>query len=113
VTESLLTIALSAAVPLWIEELRRRPWSYVAERARACAQEVAEHGDVVMYRSKKKGQSAAAFNRLAEGVACLAFAPGGVKTMGMHFEARHPEHDAGVRAEIHERETRDRAWGDE
>lgn len=89
--DGLLPIALSAAVPLWIDELRQKPWSYVAERARVCAQEIAEHGDVVLYRSKKKGESAAAFNHLAEGVACLSFAVGGVTTMGMHFEATHPE----------------------
>ena len=32
-------------------------------------------------------ETAAAFNALAEGLACLAFSPGGVTFYGLHFEA--------------------------
>lgn len=63
----LLAIALSAAVPLWIEELKKRPGADVLERAKICGQHI------------------------AEGIACLAFAPGGVRLLGMHFEAKHPD----------------------
>jgi hypothetical protein len=86
---ALIEITLSAAVPLWIEELKRKPIRHVLARAQACAQVVAEKGDVLQFRGKR-GESAAAFNGLAEGLACLAFAPGGVRFMGMHFEAVHP-----------------------
>jgi hypothetical protein len=34
------------------------------------------------------GESAKAFNALARGIAALSFAPGGVTTFGMHFEAK-------------------------
>ena len=92
----LLKSTLSAAVPLWILDLQKLPFARVMERASECGQHVAEHGDDLMFRSsklanKRHGGSAAAFNRLAEGLACLAFCPGGVRFMGLHFEAKHPE----------------------
>lgn len=87
----LLKISLSAAVPIWIDELKRRSLAYVQERAAICGQHVAEHGDVILFKSKKRNATSDAFNRLAEGVACLAFSPGGVTIFEMHFEAQHPE----------------------
>lgn len=90
-TAMLMRISLSCAVPLWIAKLQARPWSHIEARARECAQVVAEKGDVLQFRSKKAGESANAFNHLAEGLACLAFAPGGVKFLGDHYVACHPE----------------------
>lgn len=87
--DSLLKIALSAAVPLWIEELKNKPWAELQEQAKAAADVVASKGDLLMFRGKKKGESALAFNALAKGIAILSFAPGGVTTFGMHFEAKH------------------------
>ncbi len=84
---SLLSSTLSLAVPLWIERLRRCEWEHVQERAKVCSDHIAEHGDNLMFRSKKKGGTAEAFNCLAEGLACLSFAPGGVKVFGGHWEA--------------------------
>lgn len=85
----LLRSTLEVAVPLWIEQLRPLTWHERADRAELCGQYVAEHGDVIMYRGARQGDTAAAFNRLAEGLACLAFVPGGVKFMGMHWEVPH------------------------
>jgi hypothetical protein len=73
---------------LWIEELKDREWEYIMKRARECSQVIAEKGDIILYKSKKLGESANAFNRMAEGVACLAFCPGGVKFLGQHWEAK-------------------------
>lgn len=87
--EGLLKIALSAAVPLQIAELRGKPWSELQERAAAAAQVVASKGDLILFKSQKRGETAAAFNKLAEGIAICAFAPGGVKIFGLHFEAKH------------------------
>lgn len=84
----LLQSTLSVAVPLRIEEMKKRPWSFIEERARVCGQVIASEGDNILFRSKKEGKTAEVFNRLAEGIACLAFTPGGVKVFGMHFEAR-------------------------
>lgn len=84
---SLLTSTLQLAVPMWIDQMRRYPWEHIQERAKVCSQHIAEHGDLILFKGKKKGESAEAFNRLAEGVACLAFVPGGVKLWGSHWEA--------------------------
>jgi hypothetical protein len=88
-TEALLKATLEAAVPLWIAQLRTRPWADIQARAATAAQVIAEKGDVILYKSKTKGESARAFNALAEGLAILAFAPGGVRAFGLHFEAKH------------------------
>lgn len=87
----LLQSALQAAVPLWAELLKRQPWAQVQGRAKECGQMIAEHGDHILYRSKKKGETASAFNALAEGIAALSFCPGGVTTFGLHFENQHPD----------------------
>lgn len=50
--------------------------------------------DEIMERARECGQHVAA-KRLAEGLACLAFAPGGVKFGALHFEAKHPDAVAG------------------
>ena len=92
-TVEVLKLSLQTAVPLWIDQLRRQPWSHIEARARICGQVVAEKGDVIQFKSNKKGETAEAFNRLAEGVACLAFAPGGVRFMDLRFQAHHPDSD--------------------
>jgi hypothetical protein len=88
---ALLESALSAAVPLWIEQLKVLPYEEVMRIARECADIVAHKGDVILYRSPKKGETAAAFNALAKGVACLSFSSGGARVFGLKFEAEHPE----------------------
>lgn len=88
-TKALIATTLSAAVPLYIEEMKAWPWERVREQAEKSAQIVAEKGDVILFRSKKKGETAAAFNALARGVAALSFAVGGVTLFGLHFEAKH------------------------
>lgn len=85
-TSERLRIALHAAVPLHVFELRSCPFDEIQERAHRASQIVAEKGDIVMFRSKKKGESAAAFNALAEGIACLSFAPGGVVFLGDRYQ---------------------------
>lgn len=87
----LLRITLSAAVPLWVLRLRERPFAELLRRAPELGQVVAEKGDVVQFKGKKKGETAAAFNALAEGLAILSFMPGGVTFMEEHYENEHPE----------------------
>ncbi len=93
---TLLQMTLSVAVPMWIERLKSKPWSHIVVRSQACAQVVAEKGDVIQFKSAKKGETANAVNHLAEGVACLAFVPGGVTIFGQHFEAKHAGPPAAV-----------------
>lgn len=84
---TLLQSTLELAVPQWIDRVREWTPEHRAEQAQKSGQHIAEHGDVVLYKSKKKGETAEAFNQLAVGLAVLAFAPGGVRFMGLHFEA--------------------------
>lgn len=88
--DHLLSTSLSVAVPLWIAQIQKEGWSWekILEVASRCGQTVASEGDNILYRSKKKGGTAKAFNDLALGMACLAFVPGGVTAFGMHFEAK-------------------------
>lgn len=85
-TAGLLRAALGAAVPLWIEKVRLYSDEYRVERAGVSAQVIAEHGDDILYRSPKKGETAMAFNHLAEALAIGAFAPGGIKFLGEHWK---------------------------
>jgi len=85
--ESHLATALDCAVPLWMLKLAGVPVNELLARAGACAQVVAEKGDLILFRSKKQGETAAAFNALAEGIAVLALvAPGGVKLFGRQWD---------------------------
>jgi hypothetical protein len=86
VSTDLLVTALSASVPLYIEELRGLSVEDRLNIAHDAAQIVAEKGDVILYRSNKKGETAKAFNALARGLAALAFQPSGVTFLGMKFE---------------------------
>jgi hypothetical protein len=87
----LLPIALSAAVPLWVLRLQREPWTDIQKRLPALSQHLAEKGDVILFRSEKPGETAAAFNAMAEAIAALSFVPDGVTTFGQHYESHHPD----------------------
>jgi hypothetical protein len=83
----LLRIALATAVPFWIMRVRNRP-HYRQERASQCAAIIAEKGDIILYKSKKKGETAKAFNALAEALAIGAFVPGGISFAGLTWEEK-------------------------
>jgi hypothetical protein len=84
-TLALLQGSLSVAVPLWVDRIRP---NLDEERKHApdLAQFIGEHGDIILFKSNKKGESADAFNKLARAIALLSFSPGGVTTFGLHFE---------------------------
>jgi hypothetical protein len=88
-----LPAALDAAVPLYVERFRRLPPDELerafADHARLMelATLIGEHGDDLLFRSKKPGASADVFNRVAEGIALLSFCPGGIDLFGRHWEA--------------------------
>jgi hypothetical protein len=91
--KSLLADSLEVAVPLWVMRLQSVPFDQLMDRAKECSQVIAEKGDIILFRSNKKGETAAAFNTLAEGVAILSFVPGGVKFLGRHWENEHPDNE--------------------
>ena len=89
--KTLLATTLLVAVPLAIDEMR--PWSTetrLAEIAR-CAQIIAYHGDDILYRSKKRGDTATGFAALARALAALAYQPGGITFAGQHWCVNHDE----------------------
>lgn len=90
-TMALLQASLGCAVSLWIDKLKSVSWAELEQRRARCAEIIAHHGDNILYRSKKVGETAEAFNALAEAVAILSFVPGGVKVFGLEFKSYHPE----------------------
>jgi len=86
-----MAIALSAAIPLWVEELKRKPLADLIAEGPALAQVIGEKGDVAQFKSKKKGETADAFNTIARALAILSFMPGGVTFLGEHYENKHPD----------------------
>jgi hypothetical protein len=86
-----LDIALSVAIPLRVYDIYERGQitKEEIEAARAFGKTLAAKGDVLLYGSKKKGEVADLFNRLAESMAIMAFAPGGVPFGEQTFDAQH------------------------
>src|SRR4051812_29099235 len=87
---ALLCMMLSAAVPMWAHKLKTVPMSELIARGPMLADVIGSKGDIIQFRSKKKGETAEAFNRLAEALAIMSFFPGGVKFCGDHYEHNHP-----------------------
>lgn len=100
----MLRIALSVAVPLWIEVVRQMPAEQRAEVAEEC-HSLVNYGnndpDPLRGRGNsgpermasgmppnKPGDIGRVFNATALGLAVMAFAPGGVTHLGIHWEAR-------------------------
>lgn len=83
--DSVLSMTLQVAVPLWIAQWKAKPATDRMARARICAQHIAEHGDVILFKGKG---TAEAFNHLAEGLALLSFFPGGIDFAGTHWETK-------------------------
>jgi hypothetical protein len=82
-----LAEALTAAVPAEIEKIRdladeqragRGDWLRVLNL-------VGAKGDVLLYGGGQPGETAAVFARLAETLAVLAYADGGVTVFGLHW----------------------------
>lgn len=83
-----LRTTLQVAVPLRIQEVAAWSWRRRIDEARACADVVAAHGDDLLFGGR---HTADAFNKLALGLACMAYVPGGVTFLGDHWEASDGE----------------------
>lgn len=53
---------------------------------------IGEHGDDLLFKSKKKGDTARLFNRTARAIAVISYAPGGITCFGHHYETKGTEH---------------------
>lgn len=84
-----LVIALEAAVPLHIVDLRDRTPEQRVAIAQRCADEVAHRGDILQFGGPKRGEVADVFNHLARGLACGAYQPGGITFAGKHWCTDH------------------------
>jgi hypothetical protein len=78
---------LEMAVPLEILRLRQEggPTDADLERARTLVQPLLERGDVLLFGRGKPGEAGALAGRLANAIAVLSFAPGGVRVFGQHW----------------------------
>lgn len=85
---------LGLAVPMWIDRMRAwDPDRRVREgreltETLAHDQAVAAIADPEARGTAKQGEKARAFNAIAQGLACLAYCPGGVVFAGHHWEAK-------------------------
>jgi hypothetical protein len=90
----LLRTSLSAAVPLRVLDCYEQggPTTADFEQARIYGRvALAPHGDLLLFRSRKEGETAALFNGLAKALAVLAFLPGGIPPLfgaGEGFDAQ-------------------------
>lgn len=89
-SESHIGIFLSASVPLRIRELQSRggPNKEDMETMREYAELLGEHGDSLLFKSKKKGETAQMANGLASAVAILSFVPSGITLFDQHWESK-------------------------
>jgi hypothetical protein len=85
----LLVISLQATVPLWIERVKHLTDTGRQARAAELSGVIGSRGDDILFRAEKKGETASAFNALAEGLAIAACQPGGVTAFGQHWCADH------------------------
>jgi hypothetical protein len=87
--ETLLAQTLALAVPLLITEIAQRggPTDEDYARIASYTDDLAVHGDDLLYASRKPGETARRFQQVAEAIAVLSFCPGGITVFGLHFEA--------------------------
>lgn len=97
-TESLLRDALAAGVPLAMADLEKTggPLERDIDEARAFGETIATEGADILFRSRKRGVTAALVTRLIRALAVLAFSPGGVTVAGLYFDAGRPDAEGNI-----------------
>lgn len=87
---SLLSISLSAAVPLRIMKLIREGGPTEADFARITSyqKDLTENGADLFFRNTNEDATATRFNQVADAIAVLSFAPGGITIFGQHFDGK-------------------------
>jgi hypothetical protein len=87
--EGLLATSLSMAVTLIIMEMAQHggPTEDDYKRVKSYQDDLLERGNDLFYPSKKEGDTAKRFNQVADAIAVLSFAPGGITVFGLHFDS--------------------------
>jgi hypothetical protein len=90
---ALLRLHLQTCVPLRLAELRRQggPTEADWQRTAEVGQEIAEHGDWLMFRGPRQGDTARLVGKVVDAVAMLAYCPGGIDILGVHWEVKKDE----------------------
>ncbi len=91
--QELLLMCIAATVPLIINDFEQYggPTKYDYRLAESYVDIIASGSDVIIRRSKKRGEVASMFNILCRSLAILAFCPGGSRFMDMKFEGKVAE----------------------
>jgi hypothetical protein len=103
--DPMLALFLGAAVPMWIDRMHGWDPRRIEQTAHdladpiACSQGIAAMVDPDARGTERKGELSKSFNAVAQGLACLAFCPGGIVFGGHHWEVAaitpteaHPTH---------------------
>ena len=87
-----LAIHLECCVPLRILELRQAGQEERLRLGAEASGQIAAHGDDILFRGSRRGDSARAVTWLVTGLAVAAFQPGGVRFRNLAWCAAHPGH---------------------
>lgn len=87
-----LSAHVAMAVPLRIDEIKRAggPTDEDIRRVGEYATDIGARGDLLLFPGAKKGVATGLVNKVVDGVAVLAFMPGGVEMFGTRYEAGRP-----------------------
>ena len=82
-----IKLFLDAAVPLRVLALQGQggPNPEDFKRVTAHSNLLGEHGDALMFKSKRKGLTAKVANAVADSIAVLSFVPGGIEIFDRHY----------------------------
>jgi len=88
-----IKLFLDASVPLRVMSLQEQggPTSEDFKRVTAHSNLLGEHGDALMFKSKKKGLTAEVANAVADSIAVLSFTPGGINIFNRLWESKVEE----------------------
>lgn len=81
---------VAMAVPLRIIGIIQEwgaPQPHHWDQARETNDLLGEKGDLLLFKSEKKGETASLANALAQSIAILSFLPGGIEIFGQRFDA--------------------------
>ncbi len=84
----LLLTTLELAVPLWFIEFQENSELYKKQEDRfySTVDIITTQGDILLFKSSRKGESAKVFNELAFAIAWAAFyIPNGIHFLGKHW----------------------------